>query len=429
MEWVINGGMTKKLLHTTLKYYISYSLIVMLLAIPLFFFTTQALNLHETDEALMLEKQEFVSFYAPQLKENEIAIFNKLKGDLKIEKEDGKLFKDTFFNTYYYNSLEHENEPYRVLKCPVIINNKQYVFTAKTNLVNATDSILSVLILFIVIISTLFVGLFIITKRLSIKIWRPFYETLEQIEQFEIDKKPVINTTSTSVEEFNRLNQAINKLTKKNTLIYKSQKEFIENAAHELQTPIAIFKGKLETLIQRHDITEGQFKILEKLNDATTRLNKLNKNLLLLSKIESKYFGKSQTSINKIINNQLDFFKEQAVAKKITINIELESNIIVNTDTFLLDVLISNLFLNAINHNVENGHITVKLDKKSLLFSNSGALQALETDKMFERFSKANPSFKGNGLGLSIIKKIAENNDWEIIYCFKNNLHHFELQF
>lgn len=422
--------MNKKLLQTTLKYYFLFSLLVMLLAAPLFFYITQLLYLHETDETLLLQKEEFELLYAPQLKDKEIAVWNKWNRDVKIENVQKIISNDTLFNHSSYNNLDQENEPYRVLNAPVIINKKPYIFSARINLVDNKDFIISILIVFTLIILIFLVGLFIITKRLSIRLWKPFYDTLEQIEKFEIDKSSHPKLAKNSIEEFSRLNQAINKLMEKNVRIYKSQNEFIENAAHELQTPIAIFKGKLETLLQRDDVTEEQFEILDKLNDTTTRFNRLNKNLLLLSKIESKQYNiPENVFLNEGITNQLEFFKEQALAKNIVINTALEANTFVEMNLFLSEILISNLFMNAINHNIANGSITVTLHKNSLVFSNTGISKSIETDKLFERFSKVNPSSKGNGLGLSIIKKIVENNNWEVIYRYEDALHIFEIRF
>jgi signal transduction histidine kinase len=91
--------------------------------------------------------------------------------------------------------------------------------------------------------------------------------------------------------------------------------------------------------------------------------------------------------------------------------------------------MIKNLFLNAVNHNVENGMITVMLKEKSLVFSNTGVANPLNADKLFERFSKIDPSSKGNGLGLSIVKKIVGINSWRIEYRFENNRHVFEIHF
>ena len=427
---VTNGRMTKKLLHKTLKYYLLFSLTVMLLAAPSFYFGSQYLYIHETEEGLLLQKKEFVRNSIPKLDESDIKIWNKLNRNVKINSVQENLKEDTFYYKSYYDTLDVEWEPYRILVTPVTIKGKNYTFFARTNLVENKDLVIGVVVLFMIIILTLLIGLFIITKRLSLTLWKPFYETLDQIEKFEIDKSSNSSLTPNNIEEFNRLNQAINKLMERNTLIYKSQKEFIENAAHELQTPIAIFKGKLETLLQRSDVTEEQFEILDKLNDATTRLNRLNKNLLLLSKIEGKYFDNpGDVILNETINNQLDFFREQALAKNITIEVKLEPNISVKTNQFLSEVLISNLFLNSVNHNVNKGVVNVILDKNSLVFSNTGLSESLVTNKLFDRFSKANPSSKGNGLGLSIIKKIVDNNHWTIDYNFKDNLHIFQIHF
>jgi len=316
------------------------------------------------------------------------------------------------------------------LRSPVTINNKSYIFSVRAYLVDDYELALITLAVFTVIILILLIGLFIITRRLSITLWKPFYETLKQIEQFEIDKTSNPKLIANDIEEFNRLNNAINNLIQKNSSIYQSQKEFIENAAHELQTPIAIFKGKLENILQRKDLNSEQFKLIDDLNNTTTRLVKLNKNLLVLSKIDSNsYYEIEKINLHEIINNQLTFFSEQSLSKKISITTEIEENVVVSSNHFLAEMLISNLFLNTINHNVLNGQINIKLTNDRLLFSNTGSLLPLQTEKMFERFSKSNPSSQGNGLGLSIIKKIVDTNHWTINYNFTNRMHTFEIVF
>ena len=426
----INGKRNKKLLRKTLKYYMLFSLGVMLFGVPLFFFITQWLYLHETDEALVVQKEEFVNFYLPQLKENEIAIFNKLSSDLQIEKFQNTISKDTLFNQSFYHNLVKENEPYRVLKTPVSVNEKPYTFTARINLVDNSELAISIMGVFTIIIIILLIGLFIITKKLSKTLWKPFYETLQHIEKFEIDKNSNSKLKTNDIEEFNRLNHAINNLIEKNTSIYKSQREFIENAAHELQTPIAIFKGKLENILQRKDLNSEQFKVIDDLNNTTTRLVRLNKNLLVLSKIDSNtYIEIDKVNLKETIDNQLTFFSEQALSKKINITTKLSNEVVVSSNHILAEMLISNLFLNTINHNISNGTINIELTKDRLTFSNTGTLVPLQTEKMFERFSKSNPTSQGNGLGLSIIKKIIDTNHWNINYYFIDRMHTFEIVF
>jgi signal transduction histidine kinase len=296
--------------------------------------------------------------------------------------------------------------------------------------VEKEDLMKSIAILFLVIISLLLVGLFVITKRLSINLWKPFYETLNQIENFEIDKSNHPKFTETNIEEFNRLNNSIEKLITKNTSIYHSQREFIENAAHELQTPLAVFQAKIDTLIQNADFTQEQYKMLSSLNDSVSRLNRLNKNLLLLSKMENDIYNENQTvNLKEAIEKHFDFFAEQAKAKNLFIKTAINEAVTVKSNPVLAEILISNLFLNAIRHNVSNGQVLVTLSNNSLKFSNTGQSQTLVADKLFNRFSKSNPSEQGNGLGLAIIKKIADLNNWKISYSFANNFHSFSVAF
>jgi len=87
------------------------------------------------------------------------------------------------------------------------------------------------------------------------------------------------------------------KTDRKNSAIYRNQREFVENAAHELQTPLALFQAKIDTLIQSGDFTEQQNQILSSLNESVSRLNRLNKNLLLLSKIDNENYSENKPSV------------------------------------------------------------------------------------------------------------------------------------
>ena len=421
--------MTKKLLHKTSRTYLIFAVLILIISAPLFYFLTEKLYIDDADEALILRKNEFLQFSIAQLKEADIPIWNKFNRDIKII-EAKPLQKETIFYSYYYDTLNAENEPYRELNLPVTIEGKPYTYSARINLVETEDLMKSIALLFFIIISLLLVGLLLINKRLSQNLWKPFYETLQQIEQFEIDKSNQPKLNDTNIEEFNRLNQSIEKLIERNTSIYHSQREFIENAAHELQTPLAVFQAKIDTLIQSAEFTEPQNQILSSLNDSVSRLNRLNKNLLLLSKIENDNYNEKQTiSLNEAIEKHLDFFTEQAKAKNLTIKTELNVAVSINSNPILAEILISNLFLNSIRHNVIDGQIVIILSSNSLKFSNTGQPQPLVADKLFNRFSKSNPSEQGNGLGLAIIKKIADLNNWKITYSFAYNFHSFSVAF
>jgi len=92
-------------------------------------------------------------------------------------------------------------------------------------------------------------------------------------------------------------------------------------------------------------------------------------------------------------------------------------------------VLINNLLLNAIKHNVNAGAVSVILSPKKLTISNTGSDFPLPEGKIFDRFAKINSATQGSGLGLAIVKKIADQNRWKIQYRFENHSHLFSVDF
>jgi signal transduction histidine kinase len=421
--------MNRRLLNKTTGKFLFFSVIILLLSAPVLYFIAEKLYLDETDETLLLHKAEFLKFNQEKFTEADIAAWNKYNRNIKIIPFNG-ILKDTLLNKVYFDVLENEDEPYRELRAPVVIKGKRYTYIEKNNLIEREDIIMSVALLFILIITMLMAGIIWISKRSSRKLWEPFYDTLSQIRSFEIDKNKPPQFIATNIEEFNILNGSIDRLIEKNTRIYKNQKEFIENAAHELQTPLALFQAKIDTLFQLSDLSEEQSVILDSLNSDLSRLNRLNRNLLLLSKIENEELAEKQPLVvNDYIKKQFDFFSEQSKAKNLILITEFSEKLTIKSNPGLAEVMINNFFLNAIRHNNDNGKIIIKIENQSLTFLNTGPQNTVAAGKLFDRFSKSNPSSKGNGLGLAIVKKITDLNGWQISYTYKNNLHSFTVKF
>lgn len=420
--------MSKKLLNKTTTTILIYSVLILILSAPVFYYIINQLYVDETDETLRLHKEEFIEYELPDFLQEDIVLWNKYNRNIQIT--DSKIVtKDTIFSKSYYDELENENEPYREINGPITINGKLYTYSGKINLIEKKDMVYSTALLFFILIIILLLGIIVITKISSKTIWKPFYDTLDQIHSFEIDKSKKPNFIPTSVDEFAQLNSSLDRLIDKNVVIYKSQREFIENAAHELQTPLTLFQTKIDTLFQLN-LNKEQSVVVSSLNKDVFRLNRLNKNLLILSKIENThYLDKESIVLNDYINKHLDFFTEQAKAKNLTITTEFTNQLQIESTPALTEILINNLFLNAIRHNTKNGQIIIRTTDETLTFLNSGEPQALEVDKLFNRFSKTNPSSPGNGLGLAIIKKIIKLNQWEIKYTFENGLHGFTVKF
>jgi two-component system sensor histidine kinase ArlS len=323
--------MTEKLLNKTLRSYIIFSVIILGISAPSFYLFTQRLYLHETDETLELHQKEFEKNVLPALSIGEIGNWNKYNRNVKIEPDRG-LKKTKIFSTFYYDTLDEESEPYRELNAPVSIEGKAFTYSGKINLIETDDLVESIFMLFLVVILVMLIGLFFITRILSRKLWKPFNKTLLQIEHFKIDKHNTPEFDHTTIDEFQRLNQSIQKLIARNILIYKSQREFVENAAHELQTPLAVFQAKLDTLSQFSNLNPQQADIIMELNNGIARLNRLNKNLLLLSKIENQnYSEKQELDLVQIIQHQFEFFNEQAKGKNIKISTKLDPAFLVQS--------------------------------------------------------------------------------------------------
>lgn len=425
----INGKMNKKkLLHKTTQSFLIYAVVILLVSAPVFYFVSQWLYVYETEEVLLMHKGEFLKESRKNFTEADIKLWNKYNRDVVIVPDMG-VTKDSIVGKMMFDETAQEMEPFYLIYAPVDINGKRYTYTEKINLLEMEGMVYSVAFMFLFIIIILLIGIIWLSKRTSVKLWQPFYNTLHQIHDFEIDKNKTPQFPETNIDEFDRLNKSLLLLIEKNREIYKNQREFVENAAHELQTPLALFQTKIDTLSQL-ELNEEQSNLVGSLSTDVSRLNRLNKNLLLLSKIDNEiYFEKNNIVINDYINKHLDFFTEQAVSKKLSIITEFTSELQIKGNPALTEVLINNLFLNAIRHNEKNGKVIIRISENELQFLNTGGKMLLNIDKLFNRFSKSNPSSQGNGLGLAIIKKIAELNQWEVQYNFENNLHIFRVRF
>jgi len=418
----------KKLLLKTTNSFLIYAVIILLVAAPVFYYTCQWLYIYETDEVLLFHKGAFVKESHSNYTANDIAAWNKYNHNVTIVPDMG-VNKDSIVGEMIFEAMANEKEPFRILYAPVEINGKKYTYIEKRNLVEMEGMVISVAFMFLFIIIILLIGIIWISKKSAAQIWKPFYNTLGQIEEFEIDKNSPPEFIATDIDEFDRLNKSLERLIEKNTVIYKSQREFVENAAHELQTPLALFQTKIDTL-QQLDLTREQSALVGSLNKDVSRLNRLNKNLLLLSKIDNEIYLEQETIIlNEYIDKNINFFIEQAQAKNVKINTHFKNILRTKGNTALTEVLLNNLFLNAIRHNIKNGVIDIIIENNSLKFVNTGQQTPLGAQSIFNRFSKINPSSQGNGLGLAIIKKICEINHWDIRYSFTDNLHTFEVIF
>ena len=425
----------KPLLSKTTKPFIIYVLIILVINIPAYYLVVDAIWKHELDEHNDIVARKTASqINSLKLSEEKLIETIQLWNDVqpstnirKLEKNDN--LKDSIFIVEKPHDFLHfeEVDRFRCLSKVIYLNKKPYRFNIETNIEETQETIFFISITTVFLFVLIVGGLLVLNRRLSKSVWKPFRETLDQLKTFSLNNQTKIEFSKTDVSEFDELNQSLTKLIEHNVSVYKTQKEFTENASHELQTPLAILKNKLDILLQNQDLTEKQYQIAEEMNRALSRSSRINKNLLLLAKIDNKQFDSETFHLDKVLNQSLEILQEHFEQKNISVNTEISDNVKVNGNIGLTEVLINNLIINAIRHTSINGSISIKLNNSVFEVSNSGT-EKLNSDLLFKRFSRFSKDNNGSGLGLAIVKEICKSQNWTIDYRFENNNHIFSVK-
>lgn len=280
-------------------------------------------------------------------------------------------------------------------------------------------------VLFFVIIA---LALFITQRFTTRKLWRPFDDTLNKTENFNLAQSDIPTFERSGIQEFNRLNLSLGQLMRKDKETYRIQKEFTENASHELQTPLAIIRSKLDLLMQEN-LNERQMQIVADIDNLTSRMGHLNRNLLLLAKIDNDQYSKTeQVDLAALIRESLPLYESLQSGIDLQFTDRSTRTFHLKANKVLLDCLLKNLIVNAIRHS--GGSVDVIVYDRQLSVANDAANgQALDASTLFCRFRPGNDRHKGNGLGLAIVKAICDYHGWNVAYSFVDGHHLFTVDF
>jgi len=417
-----------KLLRRTFINYILYSTLLLLVCVPLFYFFIRQLFIEEMEEDLFHHKLNFLNTAKYIATDKELKAYQLLNEEFLLSEPEQWPIQDSLFSYEAYDSVENEIVPFRALRCGITIQDKNYQLIIRESIVGDLDLVERIVIIQIGLLTLLLTGFILINQNLSKKIWSPFYAILEKLKQYQIDKDTQIKLPPSDTTEFEDLRITVEQLVSKNRNAYLSQKEFTENASHELQTPLAIFRSKLELLMQTHNITREQADLISDLSNANDRIARLNKNLLLLSKIENNQFpSKQPVLLKEAVEKTLYLYKEKAEAKKIKTTVTDESETKVNVNPTLLDILLSNLISNGLKHSPEESELKIHIEKNTLHILNQGE-PLKNPEKLFQRFNRESRTATGSGLGLAIVKEICDVEGFKIEYYFTDQ-HYFKVSF
>ncbi len=303
------------------------------------------------------------------------------------------------------------------------INGQHYRITSG-DYVTRSEQILAGLRISILAKLIILIALVVLTARLASRIvLAPFYSTLKKLQHFNLKNKKQLSLRATKTKEFGELNCYVSKMTDKAVDDYITLKEFAENASHELQTPLAIIRSKLE-LLSESDIRGEQAVLISDMQNSVDKLTTINRSLVLLSRLENnEYEAREEVSFSKYTKDAMSSFSDLVTLKGLHLAYNIADDVKVKLHAALVDILLNNLISNAIRHNIPSGRIEVTLDKECLRISNTGMPPAGNPEEMFQRFKKGAHCNHSIGIGLSIVKQICDINSFQIRYQFASGVH------
>ncbi|GAA5101694.1 HAMP domain-containing sensor histidine kinase [Chryseobacterium ginsengisoli] len=358
--------------------------------------------------------------------------FMSFENNITVVPSNSSKISDLFSDEPIFVKADQEVVMHRVLISNITVNGNNYKIRIQKSMIEDEDLLQNILLLQFVFIFVLIVGLGLINFFISKKIWLPFNDIVEKMKNYRVDSSDTLSFMPSKIVEFKDLRNSISELIHRNEKLYKAQKEFTENASHELQTPIAVFHSNLELLMQTNPISEEQAELIEEIFSSGKKMQRINKTLLLLTKIENNQFPNTEKiNVNSTFHNLIRQYKTRQIIKNHEVNKILADEIEITANPILIDILFGNLLSNAFKYTDDNQQINIEISNKSVCVSNETQQNTgrLNEGELFQRFKKQSNDNRSLGLGLEICKKICFLYNYKITYDFKDQKHFFTIYF
>ncbi|PZX57615.1 signal transduction histidine kinase [Algoriphagus ratkowskyi] len=424
-----------RLLDKPFKAFTIYALVILLVSIPIYFLVVDWIWVTEIDDHHEMTVERIENrFKEAHLSGHDLEAilnsWNMLQPSSSIMPITENIARpDSIYEVTKYNEYELESDRFRGLQTVIEIDKKPYLLNIETNVEEAYETIFAIGLVTVLLYGLLVFGFIQLNRKISKSVWEPFDNTLTKLKSFDLSLSKGVEFDETDIEEFTELNQTITRLVAENVNAYNQQKAFVANASHELQTPIALLKSKLDILFQDEKLSAKQSELVNAIQIPLARLTRVNKNLLLLARIDnSKFSDSSEIDFLEKIEKSEELLQDYISERKLTYNKEITGIANVNCSLFLAETLVNNLLSNAIRHSLVSGEIIVRIGENEISFLNSG-VERLKEETLFKRFSISTTDTTNSGLGLAIVKEICKQNGWEINYDFLDHFHIFSVRF
>ena len=402
------------------------TIVVIIITGIVYYFTIRHVLTEEIDNDLRAEENEIFDHVKRTNHLPEIFRSEYLK--ISFQEIGRDTVKRRFNDVQFWEASEKKLDSGRELISSVKVNGVNYRIVIIQSKVETEELIKVIFVITLVIIVLLILILVIINRLVIGKLWKPFYQTLKQIKLFNLTDNTHINQLETNIDEFKDMNDEVTAMSLRVNKDYQELKNFVENASHELMTPLAVINSKLDTLLQSGELTNRQGTLIGEVYDMVSKMRKLNKTMLLISKIENRLIHEKETlDMQHIITDVINDFQELLAAKSIVLTSNLQpTEVSINKE--LLYIMLNNLLGNAIRHNYIGGQIVITLNPNKLVIANTGQAEPLKKDVIFQRFHKS-PESDGSGLGLTLSRQICEASGFSLTYAYEQNMHTFIIDF
>ncbi|MES2006081.1 MAG: ATP-binding protein [Bacteroidota bacterium] len=392
-----------------------------------FYFVMDYVLTRQLDRGLRVEQQEIIDFVKEHNQLPEVQTTRHQWIDIVPAADPIPHPKPN--TTEAFNKIENEREPIRQLVFTVNAGGKSYQVSVNQSKTETEDLLQLIILVTVLMIALILLSNYLINRKLVTRLWAPFYRTIDSIRDLQLSVKKPLQLPAESIEEINLLNASVNKMTARIHQDYQALRTFTENASHEMQTPLAVIRSKIESLLQD---TEGKEKTIQQLltiEDATLKLSRLHQSLLLLTKLENRQFQLSEAvNLTEIIESKLAERSELIAARKLVLSVTMKE-VVLSFHRHLAEIMVNNLLNNMIRYTPVHGTVSITLTNEVLSIKNYAANGALNTDKIFQRFYKEEQSAESTGLGLAIIKEICVLAGFTITYQYAFHEHDFTIHF
>ncbi len=264
------------------------------------------------------------------------------------------------------------------------------------------------------------IAVYLVT-RVSFRPMSHMVRTAEQISADKLDRRIDLPTQD---DEVSRIGTALNDMMDRIEAAFRSQRQFVADASHELRSPLTVIIGELEAIQMRLE-QESLKESLQAALGEMDRLTRLVDQLLTLTRIDAgkPVLAKRLVRFDEVLVDCVRLMRREALAKKIEMNLHIEKAIEMNADPVKLKSIVLNLLENAVRYSGNGGTVNVTLQEGSgetaeLEVSDTGpGIVPEDRIRVFDRFYRAagaRASSDGSGLGLAITKTLVELHDGRI---------------